>query len=47
LRAELGLDDDADDRDPRLAKQRNLWKRFRRGAKACIAKGLVLDLVRY
>ncbi|MGV3622402.1 MAG: hypothetical protein ACO1OB_16410 [Archangium sp.] len=46
MRGELGLDDEKDERDPRFAKQRNLWKRFRAGAKAAIRERLVLDLVR-
>ncbi len=47
LRAELGLDDDEDDRDRRLVRQRNLWRRFRRGAKLAIQRGLILELVRF
>ncbi len=46
LRSELGLDDEEDDRDRRLVKQRNLWRRFRRGAKLAIKRGLILGLVR-
>ena len=46
IRAELGLDSDQDDRDPRFTRQRNLWKRFRRGAKLAIETRQLLDLVR-
>ncbi len=46
LRAALQLDEDAGARSPRLARQRNLWRVFRRGAKSAAKKKLVLDVVR-
>lgn len=47
LREDLELDADPSERDPRLVEQRNLWKRFRAGAKLATEKGLVLDLIRF
>ena len=44
---ELDLDLDPGGRDRRLAKQRNLWKRFRAGAKLAVRRGLVLEIVRF
>lgn len=46
LDALAAIREDLDDEDPRFAKQLNLWKRFRAGAKAAIKERLVLDLVR-
>jgi hypothetical protein len=46
LRGLLELDIDKADRTPRLAKQRNLWRAMRRGARDSLDKKLLLVLVR-
>ena len=45
LRPELGFDED--ERPRRLARQRNLWKHFHRGARLANQRALVLELVRF
>lgn len=46
LESELELDIAPDARNRRLAKQRNLWRAFRRGARQALRDGSVLELVR-